>query len=278
VAECGGHRVDEVARPDDRDQVPRDHDVLVIRDEGRAVRVQVAQPREGDRACVLLAQRVQADRPGPVDADRLVHERLGCGLVGVAPQHPRGGEHHPDDAPDVGDGVADGGAAAAARLLGRGRQRRSVGERPGEGSRGRRRVQPEQSADTDGHDRDGCHRGDDAGHHPPARAQRPEERRPADDPDGVGEQHEPEDADGLGELERVLLCRTQRRHPDRREEDRGRSDRDADDPDPAQEGAEREEHHEQQDGFVGEEGQRPAHVSILSCRRAAGGGRAGRAP
>lgn len=102
---------------------------------------------------------------------------------------------------------------------------------------------------------------DDREHRPPAGAQRGEEARPRHDTDGVGEEDEAERADDLGHEERDVSGRARGGDPDRGEEHGSRAEVDPLDAHRAEDGAHREQYHEEEDRLPGEEVEYRSHGS-----------------
>ena len=128
VAEPRGDVLDQVARADGSHQVARPEHLVLAGHLGVAGGMLVLDPGERDLAAVPVAELAHGDRLAAVDPDRLVDQRLGQGLVGMATQHPRGGQHHPEHAPEVGDRVPDRRSARVGSTLARRGECRRVGQ------------------------------------------------------------------------------------------------------------------------------------------------------
>jgi hypothetical protein len=85
------------------------------------------------------------------------------------------------------------------------------------------------------------------------RRREPKKLGPGDDPDGVGEQHQPEVAEDLRDGELDAVPDAPGGESDGHEEHGRRAEGDPLDPDPAQRGAEQQEEGEEQQRAVGEE-------------------------
>ena len=114
------------------------------------------------------------------------------------------------------------------------------------------RLEAERAPD---HDGDGSDQGERAGHDEhgrPAAAQRGEEVGAGDDADRVGEQHQPEGADDLGDLEVDAGRCGPGRDAQRREQHGGRPETDPGDPHVADGRSERQQHRQEQQGVLGQ--------------------------
>ena len=171
------------------------------RHDRRVRRVGVLEARDADLVVVGLASMRHGHRLVDLDAHGDVADLLATRLRAGAAQRPGRDDEHDDDAAEVGDRVADGGRRGVGRA-GRGRrERRGVGQRTGVGAGDGARLEAERAPMTTAM--------------PPTRASAPattsmvgQPRRSEakkwgarHDTDRVREQHQPEGADHLGDLE-----------------------------------------------------------------------------
>ena len=267
VPQVAGHRVDDVARPDDGDQVALAQRLLVLGDQHRA-RLAVPHPGEHDVPATGRDDVRDGRGVGALDPDREVRQPVRAPAVRPSPQHRRGRDEHADDAEQVGDRVADGRRGRVPRPLARRRQRRGVRQRAGERAGDRGAGDAERPAEQGGDRRDAGERGGDGDDRPPAAAQRGEERRAADDADRVGEQHEPERPDDLGDGELHAVRGGHCGDGDRGEQHRGRADGDVLDPDAAERRADAEQPEQEGERLLAEEDQHLVHGGPTSLCRA----------
>ena len=259
VPEVLGDLVEHEAGPDDGDEVVVADQLGPGRHDRRVRRVCVLQAGDADLLVMGRGQARHAHRLVHLDPHRDVADLLATGVRARAAQRPgRDGQHH-DDAPEVGDRVADGGGRGVGRAGGGRRERRGVGQRTGVRAGDGAGREAQQAAEQHG---EGADQGEGSGDHEhggPATTQRGEEVRARHHADRVGEQHQAEGADDLGDLELDVERRRPRPRRQRREQHGGRAEAHAGDAHVADGGAQRQQDREEEEGGVGEQLEQCGH-------------------